>query len=116
MHLPPEHGGDAADVLVTATIRPGTTASRAIAKPLRCLACTPPGFTVTVSLRETVRRHTVGEHIVDGANDLKQHGHCAFAEFPDVWAMQEDFARAIAATFDKMVETATQPAETEATT
>jgi type III restriction enzyme len=40
---------------------------------------------------------------VPGVNNLKDHGRWAFAEFTDVWAMQEDFAKLVEAAFDEMV-------------
>lgn len=58
---------------------------------------------------------TMRTYWVPGVNNLKDHGRWAFAEFTDVYAMQEDFAKVVAAAFDTMIETATQPTETEIT-
>ncbi|MDE2272400.1 MAG: DEAD/DEAH box helicase family protein [Xanthomonadaceae bacterium] len=58
---------------------------------------------------------TMRTYWVPGVNNLKDHGRWAFAEFTDVYAMQEDFANVVAAAFDTMIETATQPTETEIT-
>lgn len=33
----------------------------------------------------------------------KQHGRWAFAEFTDVWAMQEDFAKVVEKGFGEMI-------------
>jgi type III restriction enzyme len=41
---------------------------------------------------------------VPGVNNLKDHGRWAFAEFTDVWAMQEDFAKVLEAEFGKMLD------------
>jgi type III restriction enzyme len=41
---------------------------------------------------------------VPGVNNLRQHGRWAFAEFGDVYEMQQDFAKKIEAEFNKMIE------------
>ena len=46
---------------------------------------------------------TMKTYWVPGVNNLKDHGRWAFAEFTDVWAMQEDFARVISTGFDRML-------------
>lgn len=40
---------------------------------------------------------------VPGVNNLKQYGRWAFAEFTDVWEMQDDFAKRIEAGFGKII-------------
>lgn len=40
---------------------------------------------------------------VPGVNNLRDHGRWAFAEFTDVWAMQEDFAKVVSTGFDRML-------------
>lgn len=44
---------------------------------------------------------------VPGVNNLKQYGRWAFAEFTDVFQMQDDFARKVEAEFNKMIEAIT---------
>lgn len=46
---------------------------------------------------------TMRAYWVPGVNQLKDHGRWAFAEFTDVWAMQEDFAKVLSAGFDRML-------------
>ncbi|MBS0381777.1 MAG: hypothetical protein JSR56_05040 [Proteobacteria bacterium] len=41
---------------------------------------------------------------VPGVNHLGDHGRRAFAEFTDVYAIQEDFAKVVAAGFDHMLD------------
>ena len=43
-------------------------------------------------------------HWVPGVNRLGTHGRWAFAEFTDVWQMQDDFARKVQEAFDAMIE------------
>ena len=40
---------------------------------------------------------------VPGVNNLGNYGRWAFAEFTDVWLMQEDFVRQIALFFDRTI-------------
>ena len=40
---------------------------------------------------------------VPGVNQLGSHGRWAFAEFGDVYEMQEDFARKVEAEFERMI-------------
>lgn len=40
---------------------------------------------------------------VPGVNRLASHGRWAFAEFTDVYAMQQDFAEAVEAAFGDML-------------
>ena len=41
---------------------------------------------------------------VPGVNNLKKYGRWAFAEFTDVFQMQEDFEKKVKAEFDRMVD------------
>ena len=43
---------------------------------------------------------------VPGVNNLGRYGRWAFAEFTDVFQMQDDFAKKVAGEFDKMVASA----------
>ena len=54
---------------------------------------------------------------VPGVNHLGTFGRWAFAEFPDVYAMQLDFEREVEAKFNQMIEAASapQPAPTAGT-
>src|SRR5574337_733816 len=56
---------------------------------------------------------TMKTYWVPGVNRLKTHGRWAFAEFTDVYAMQEDFAKVVEAGFDQMIEAVTQSSEKE---
>ena len=49
------------------------------------------------------KKSTMNTYWVPGVNHLKTHGRWAFAEFTDVYAMQEDFAKKIEAEFDRMI-------------
>ena len=53
---------------------------------------------------------------VPGVNNLKQYGRWAFAEFTDVFQMQDDFARKVEAEFNKMIEAITGNTDGGATT
>lgn len=57
---------------------------------------------------------TMRTYWVPGVNNLKDHGRWAFAEFTDVYAMQEDFAKIIEAGFEEMIEAATEAQEVTA--
>jgi type III restriction enzyme len=57
---------------------------------------------------------TMKTYWVPGVNHLKDHGRWAFAEFTDVWAMQEDFAKVVEKGFDKMIDAATDTPLVEA--
>ncbi|MDN5848339.1 MAG: hypothetical protein L0H63_01695, partial [Nitrococcus sp.] len=61
------------------------------------------------------KKSTMDTYWVPGVNHLGMHGRWAFAEFTDVYAMQEDFAKKIEAEFDRMIQNATNNAETEVT-
>ena len=56
------------------------------------------------------KKATMGTYWVPGVNHLGSHGRWAFAEFTDVYAMQEDFAKKIEAEFDKMIANASKGA------
>lgn len=43
---------------------------------------------------------------IPGVNILQTHGRWAFAEFTDVFEIQEDFANKVAAGFNRMIEAA----------
>jgi type III restriction enzyme len=49
---------------------------------------------------------TMNTYWVPGVNHLGSHGRWAFAEFTDVYAMQEDLAKAVEAEFDKLLRSA----------
>jgi type III restriction enzyme len=49
------------------------------------------------------KKATMDTYWVPGVNHLGSHGRWAFAEFTDVYAMQEDFAKKIEIEFDKMI-------------
>jgi type III restriction enzyme len=50
-----------------------------------------------------IKKATMETRWVPGVNNLGTHGRWAFAEFTDVYAMQDDFAERIAQEFDTMV-------------
>lgn len=49
------------------------------------------------------KAETMRTYWVPGVNNLKDYGRWAFAEFTDVYAMQEDFARVVEAGFSEMI-------------
>jgi hypothetical protein len=51
------------------------------------------------------KKSTMDTYWVPGVNNLKQYGRWAFAEFTDVFQMQDDFAEKVATEFNKMIET-----------
>jgi type III restriction enzyme len=51
-----------------------------------------------------IKRETMLTHWVPGVNRLGAHGRWAFAEFADVWQMQDDFAEKVREAFDAMIE------------
>ncbi len=59
------------------------------------------------------KKATMDTYWVPGVNHLGSHGCWAFAEFTDVYAMQEDFAKKIEAEVDKMIQTVTEVAVME---
>jgi type III restriction enzyme len=54
---------------------------------------------------------TMKTYWVPGVNHLAAHGRWAFAEFTDVYAMQEDFAKVVGTGFNQMIDAATQPTD-----
>jgi len=57
------------------------------------------------------KKSTMDTYWIPGVNYLGSHGRWAFAEFTDVYAMQEDFAKKVEAEFDKMIAVATTGVE-----
>ncbi len=49
------------------------------------------------------KKATMENYWVPGVNNLKQYGRWAFAEFTDVWEMQDEFEAKVEAEFDKML-------------
>ncbi len=49
------------------------------------------------------KKGTMDSYWVPGVNQLKTHGRWAFAEFGDVWTMQDDFAKKLEAEFNDVV-------------
>ena len=54
-----------------------------------------------------VKKSTMDTYWVPGVNHPGSYGRWAFAEFTDVWAMQDEFEVELEAHFDRMIETAT---------
>ena len=50
------------------------------------------------------KKATMETYWVPGVNNLGTHGRWAFAEFTDIWQMQENFATTVEQAFDKMLE------------
>ena len=55
------------------------------------------------------KKATMDTYWVPGVNNLKNHGRWAFAEFTDVFQIQDDFADKVEAEFDKMVQLSITP-------
>ncbi len=53
------------------------------------------------------KKSTMDTYWVPGVNHLNSYGRWAFAEFTDVFQMQDDFAKKVEAEFDRMIETFT---------
>jgi type III restriction enzyme len=49
------------------------------------------------------KKATMETYWVPGVNHLKQYGRWAFAEFGDVYEMEQDFAKKVEAEFTKMI-------------
>jgi type III restriction enzyme len=49
------------------------------------------------------KKATMENYWVPGVNNLKHYGRWAFAEFGDVWGMEEDFAQKITTEFETML-------------
>ena len=60
------------------------------------------------------KKSTMDTYWVPGVNHLGSHGRWAFAEFTDVYAMQEDFAKKVEAEFDAMIRTVAEKTAMEA--
>lgn len=56
------------------------------------------------------KKSTMDTYWIPGVNHLGTHGRWAFAEFGDVYEMQEDFARTVEAQFNQMIEAAASAA------
>jgi type III restriction enzyme len=50
------------------------------------------------------KKSTMDTYWVPGVNNLGSHGRWAFAEFTDVFQMQDDFIKKVDAEFNKLVE------------
>ncbi|WP_301101130.1 BPTD_3080 family restriction endonuclease [Propionivibrio sp.] len=50
------------------------------------------------------KKTTMDTYWVPGVNNLKQYGRWAFAEFTEVYQIESDFAKKVAAEFNKMIE------------
>nr|WP_306105222.1 DEAD/DEAH box helicase family protein [Pseudomonas sp. TDA1] len=59
------------------------------------------------------KKSTMDTYWIPGVNHLGTHGRWAFAEFGDVYEMQEDFAKEVEAKFIKMIEAAAAPGNKE---
>ncbi|MBI5900212.1 MAG: DEAD/DEAH box helicase family protein [Rhodocyclales bacterium] len=53
------------------------------------------------------KKSTMETYWVPGVNNIGQHGRWAFAEFTDVFQMQDDFGKKVEAEFEKMIEAVT---------
>jgi type III restriction enzyme len=51
-----------------------------------------------------VKKETMQVYWLPGVNALGAHGHWAFAEFTEVYAMQDDFAQEMTRAFDQLVQ------------
>jgi type III restriction enzyme len=60
------------------------------------------------------KKSTMDTYWVPGVNNLKSHGRWAFAEFTDVFQIQDDFAKKIEAEFNKMIQSAVSDTTAEA--
>ena len=49
------------------------------------------------------KKATMETYWVPGVNNLKTYGRWAFAEFTDVWEMEDDFAQKIESQFEKLL-------------
>ena len=57
------------------------------------------------------KKSTMETYWVPGVNHLGSYGRWAFAEFTDVFQIQDDFAKKVAAEFNKMIQSAMEHAE-----
>ena len=53
-----------------------------------------------------VKKETMDVYWIPGVNNLGTHGRWAFAEFRDVWQIEDDFADLVAGEFQKMIKKA----------
>ncbi|HIJ34940.1 MAG TPA: restriction endonuclease, partial [Gammaproteobacteria bacterium] len=53
------------------------------------------------------KKSTMDTYWVPGVNNLERYGRWAFAEFTDVFQMQDDFAEKVEEEFEKMIQTVT---------
>ncbi len=60
------------------------------------------------------KKSTMDTYWVPGVNHLGNHGRWAFAEFTDVFQIQDDFAKKVEAEFNRMIQTATAKTAMEA--
>lgn len=51
-----------------------------------------------------IKKSTMETYWVPGANNLGTYGRWAFAEFTDIYEMQEDFAKKVESEFNKMID------------
>ena len=49
------------------------------------------------------KKLTMDTYWVPGVNNLQSYGRWAFAEFVDIWEMQDDFASKVTAEFNRMI-------------
>ena len=57
-----------------------------------------------------VKKSTMATYWVPGVNNLGRYGRWAFAEFGDVYGMEEDFKKKLEEEFDRMIRSATKGA------
>lgn len=50
------------------------------------------------------KKSTMETYWIPGVNHLQTHGRWAFAEFTELWAMEEDFAKKVEEAFDEMLQ------------
>ena len=55
-----------------------------------------------------VKKETMDTYWIPGVNHLGTHGRWAFAEFTEVYQMQDDFAIKVEAAFDTLIKNAVQ--------
>ena len=59
------------------------------------------------------KKLTMDTYWVPGVNNLQSYGRWAFAEFVDIWEMQDDFASKVTAEFRSMIEVVTNGTQNE---
>jgi hypothetical protein len=59
------------------------------------------------------KKSTMDTYWVPGVNNLGAYGRWAFAEFTDVFQIQDDFAKKVEAEFNKMIQSATDHRESQ---